>query len=260
MTKIEWTDRAWNPVTGCTKVSPGCANCYAESVAGRLGRMSAANGYKRPPRHFDVTPHPDRLEVPYAWKTPKRVFVCSMGDLFHEGVPDEFIHRVYQVMHQCPQHTFQVLTKRPQRMLDIASYYCRAPGIINSSNIWFGVSVEDQQRADERIPLLLQMPPAPRFVSCEPLLGPVEINKRWLTGAPRVDWVIAGCESGPNRRPADADWFRSLRDQCAAAGVPFFLKQMDVEGRVVKMPKLDGVVHDAIPALTTKDDGPGGER
>lgn len=215
--QIEWTDATWNPTTGCTKVSQGCKHCYAERIFHR----------PYPGRKFtDVRTHPDRLRQPLSWQRPRRIFVNSMSDLFHEDVPDEFIMQVFFIMAAAGRHTFQVLTKRPRRMLDWFAWFeaCKPAYDRNDpySNVWLGVSVENQEAADERIPLLRQTPAAVRFLSCEPLLGGMDISPYLRS----VDWVIAGGESGPGARPADLAWFRSLRDQCAAAGVPFFMKQM----------------------------------
>ena len=261
--KIEWTERVWNPVTGCTKVSQGCKNCYAERMAKRLaGRC----GYPADDP-FRVTIHSDRLAQPLHWRKPSRVFVNSMSDLFHPDVPGGFIAAVFGIMAACPQHTFQVLTKRPARMKtwfeDLKSVgpanrcypaeTCRAHAMNKTldsvrskltgydtrwplPNVWLGVSAENQETADQRIPLLLQAPAAVRFVSCEPLLGPVDLagasggndylGDHWDRNVgPGIDWVIAGGESGPGARPMHLDWARSLRDQCAAARVPFFFKQ-----------------------------------
>lgn len=222
---IEWTDATWNPVTGCTKVSQGCKNCYAERVFPR----------PYPGRKFtDVQTHPDRLEQPLRWKKPRRIFVNSMSDLFHEDVPNEFIFDVFTIMARAHWHTFQVLTKRPERMAELVAEPVEDGEEPPPRNIWWGVSVEDQATADERIPLLQQTPAAIRFLSCEPLLGNMNIERylvRKNVGGPGeattygVDWVIAGGESGPKARPSHPDWFRSLRDQCAAAGVPYFFKQ-----------------------------------
>jgi protein gp37 len=231
-TDIEWTatknidgtitkGKVWNPVTGCTKVSQGCKNCYAEVLAKRFWGER---------KFTDVQCHPERLEQPLHWRKPSRVFVNSMSDLFHPDVPDEFIYSVWNIISQSPQHTYQILTKRPERM------FRRLSNLGFRENVWIGVSVEDQATADDRIPLLLQTPAAVRFVSCEPLLGPVDLSE-WLfpdethpshgilTGDPQLDWVIVGGESGPHARPMHPDWARSLRDQCQAAGVPFFFKQ-----------------------------------
>ena len=240
-TKIEWTDETWNPATGCTRVSEGCKNCYAKRMARRLaGRY----GYPKVPHHFDVVLHLDRLLQPPKWKKSRRVFVCSMGDLFHENVPNSFIECVFNIMVGSSQHIFQVLTKRPLRMRNfIKTYY---PGLANARHIWLGVSVENQATADERIPLLLQTPAAVRFVSCEPLLGPADLSK-WLRerrggyfpiGLPRqqpclpsnwhqppLDWIIVGGESGPSARPMHPQWARDIRDQCQAASIPYFHKQ-----------------------------------
>ncbi len=275
MTKIEWTDETWSPITGCSKVSTGCKNCYAERMAPRLaGRF----GYPEDDP-FSVTLHPDRLNVPFHWRKPRRVFVCSMGDLFHEHVPDEFLHRVLDVIGRAEDHIFQVLTKRPDRMRSFVSESNRlaSPGMgwrfggpFPLPNLWLGVSCEDQQTADERIPILLDTPAAVRFVSLEPLLGPIEFpvdyNINWLgeerhqdcegcsstpvRGQPYcpghdvggIDWVIAGSESGSRskRRACNIEWVRSIRDQCVDAGVSFFLKQLHVDGKKVSIPELDG--------------------
>jgi protein gp37 len=241
--KIEWTDATWNPVTGCTKVSQGCKNCYAEREMKRFW----------PGRSFtDVQLHPDPLEQPLHWRRPRRVFVNSMSDLFHESVPDLFIARVFSVMGMAGQHTFQILTKRPSRMLE---WFNKKPGmwpkdmgLSLAANIWLGVSCEDQETAEKRIPYLLATPAAVRFVSCEPLLGPINLAAalpgirgelariahsidqrimydRQSAPIPYIDWIIVGGESGPNARPMHRDWVRSLRDQCVAAEVPFFFKQ-----------------------------------
>ncbi len=251
-TSIEWTDETWNPVTGCTKVSPGCDHCYAERITNRFGGPGA----------FDtVVLHPERLEIPLRWRKPRRIFTCSMADLFHDDVPDEFIARVWAVMAMAGTHTFQVLTKRPGRMasllrrrefivavqkagLDILGppWSWHVPSIegepVNwpTRNVWLGTSVESQKWADVRIPKLLETPAALRFLSCEPLLGPIDLG--FLEPCDHIrqshadigcwnalDWVIVGGESGPNARPMHPDWARSLRDQCVAAGVPFFFKQ-----------------------------------
>jgi protein gp37 len=281
---IEWTDATWNPVTGCTKVSQGCKHCYAERVFPRVyGKHMMQDFHSdagparailppRPRRFTDVVSHPDRLDQPLHWKKPRRVFVNSMSDLFHEDVPDEFLDSVFRVMVRARKHTFQILTKRPERMRaymgsfkpDGDGWVTRngvpAMGKIQSSpliadnnwppaNIWLGTSVEDQETANERIPLLLQTPAAIRFVSYEPALDAVQFT-RWLyestacancgdaswpaghccddpliVATPSLHWLIAGGESGPNARPAHPDWFRSARDQCVAAGVAFFFKQ-----------------------------------
>jgi protein gp37 len=222
VTAIEWTDATWNPVTGCTKVSLGCAHCYAERITERFGRQ----------KFTDVVLHPERLDIPLRWKKPRRVFVNSMSDLFHEDAPDEFIGKVWEVMEEASAHTFQILTKRAGRMHMWVDEKAHA----YLPNVWLGVSVEDQERADERIPLLVDTPAAVRFVSCEPMLGPVDIresltvdwrgnNQEAPDGLPALDWVIVGGESGPGARPMQPEWARSIRDQCVAAGVPFFFKQ-----------------------------------
>jgi protein gp37 len=216
-TIIEWTDLVWNPVTGCTKISAGCKNCYAERMFHR----------PYPGRAFtDVRVHPERLEYPPHWRKPRRVFVNSMSDLFHEAVPFEFILAVLAHAVFADWHTYQILTKRPERMLEFAEWmYTKAPCRVELMRrcLQFIVSVEDQPTADQRIPLLLQFPCTVRGVSYEPALGPLVFNGP--AGAGKIDWVIAGGESGPRARPAHPDWFRSVRDQCQAAGVPFFFKQ-----------------------------------
>jgi protein gp37 len=248
-TTIEWTDAVWNPVTGCNKVSPGCSRCYAETIDHRfdhdnVGKLPWAFPASRGGR--GVTLHPERLEQPLHWKKSRRVFVNSMSDLFHEDVPDVFIDQVFGIMDGCRRHTFQVLTKRPDRMLPYLTalnnqridrgaaaaqgldFVHRLDPIYPLPNVWLGVSVENQLWAERRIPLLLQTPAAVRFLSCEPLLGPLdltnalELSSTWGT---RCNWVITGGESGPKARPMHPDWARSIRDQCQAAGVPFFYKQ-----------------------------------
>jgi protein gp37 len=238
-TKIEWADRVWNPVTGCTKISEGCKNCYAERMSKRLaGRCGYPKDYP-----FKVTMHPERLKELDGLKKPSKIFVCSMGDLFHYFVPFDFIGSVFEEMICHAQHTFMVLTKRPARMKDFIDWYFGEDEII-PSNIWLGVSAENQAAADERIPILLQTRAAVRFVSCEPLLGKISLNElhyqdvvsidalRGLYGFPipheptgaKLDWVIVGGETSPRARPCHPDWVRGLRDQCQAAQVPFFFK------------------------------------
>lgn len=285
MTAISWTDETWNPVTGCTMVSPGCALCYAQTVDYRfdhdkVGKLPWAFPASQGGR--GVTLHPDRLDKPLHWKKPRRIFVDSMSDLFHEDVPFEFIAKVWDTMFNTsvlantPHHTYQILTKRPDLMLEFSKWMNDTQHRrIDYSNVWLGVSVENQLWADRRIPLLLQTPAAVRFISAEPLLAPVDIDPflecpHWndsvygaeggdiccqLCGKPRacqplgLDWIIAGCESGPKHRPMDTDWARSLRDQCQAAGVPFFLKQMYVDGKKVETPELDGKAWAEMPEV-----------
>jgi protein gp37 len=356
-TGIEWTDATWNPVVGCSPVSPGCLNCYAATMARRLEAMgrpeyvgltverggeSVSHTLKGRPTVVHRTPRrrvfsgvvrclEDRLLEPLHWRKPRRVFVCSMADLFHEAVPFEFIDRVFAVMALCPQHTFQVLTKRPERMAEylrgltcgdvevdsvtgLARLGCAAGDMLDGAwiwgegkrhrkaienfitdthdeeyacgacedddrepqpiawplpNVWLGASAEDQPRLDERVPHLLRCPAAVRFLSCEPLLGPVDLNR---VGGPRevraygdkiaviptlphggpesiedslfVHWVIVGGESGPNARPCDVDHVRSIVRQCRAAGVPVFVKQLGrwIGGDNSTFP-LNGLVH-----------------
>lgn len=309
-TNISWTDYVWNPVTGCTKISPGCQNCYAARMAKRL-----AGRYGYPAAEpFQVTLHPDRLDEPFRWKKPRRVFVPSMGDLFHANVPLEYIDRVFAVMAWAWRHTFLVLTKRPERMAgwfqwvhrrkrgywcgeagylldswhgyegsgsDCSCVICRQPGpadhyfpgrspltLGDSSlcapwplpNVWLGYSASTQADLERGLPHLLDCPAALRFLSLEPLLGPIDL--RLATRCDRncseyqnaecpgtsgpcimqrlVDWVIVGGESGHNARPCDLAWVRSIRDQSKAAGVPFFYKQRVENGKKIEMPELDG--------------------
>jgi protein gp37 len=221
-THIEWTQMTWNPVTGCDKVSQGCKNCYAERMARRLTAMGVA----RYERGFEVVQHEDLVELPSKWKQPRLIFVNSMSDLFHERVGADFIARVFATMAACSQHRFQILTKRSQRLLDLA------PTLPWTPNIWMGVSVENEA-AVGRIDHLRQVPAAVRFLSCEPLLGP--LDKLDLQG---VHWVIVGGESGPRARPMQGEWVESIQRQCKHAGVAFFFKQWggvrkDLTGRTL---------------------------
>lgn len=269
-TGIEWTDATWNPTTGCDQVSPGCDHCYALTQAKRLKAMGQPD-YQTDGRPetsgpgFGLAMHPHRLDQPLRWTKPRRVFVNSMSDLFHPRVSDEFIARVWAVMALAEQHTFQVLTKRPKRMRALLSSNAFTDAVIDIAadhplldqraargqwpltgwdatfplpNVWLGTSVEDQTRANDRVPVLLDTPAAVRFLSCEPLLGPVELMFSrcaehdfpggFCISCPnrqRLDWVIVGGESGKDARPMQPDWARSLRDQCATAGVAFHFKQ-----------------------------------
>jgi protein gp37 len=206
---IEWTEMTWNPVTGCTKVSPGCLNCYAERMAKRLKAM----GVGRYEAGFALRTHEDALEAPLHWEAPRKVFVNSMSDLFHRDVPLAFIQRVFDVMNHCPQHQFQILTKRAGRLRALADRLNWTP------NIWMGISVEDQKRA-RRAFELAAVPAHVRFLSVEPLLGPIE--QLPLDG---IHWVIVGGESGPGARPMEPAWVDGILRQCRARGVAFFFKQ-----------------------------------
>ncbi|RWO37270.1 MAG: phage Gp37/Gp68 family protein [Mesorhizobium sp.] len=266
---IEWTDATWNPIVGCSILSPGCTHCYAMGMAARIEAMTAAlqaKGQTGAPHYVGTTKKvkghaiwtgklamaPEHiLRDPLTWRSTRRIFVNSMGDLFHEDVPHEWIDRVFAVMALSPQHTFQVLTKRAKRMREYVSN-ARGPNSFPTRdwplpNVWLGVSAERQQEADERIPELRATPAAVRFVSAEPLLGPIDFQTiigesgpygrlvpfnalrktRWTDGDPTnaIDWIIVGGESGPDARPMHPAWARSIRDQCAAARVPFFFKQ-----------------------------------
>ncbi len=295
MSSIEWTDITWNPTTGCDRVSPGCDHCYALTMAKRLKGMGSAK-YQRDgdPRTsgpgFGITEHATALSAPLHWRKPQKVFVNSMSDLFHAGISDEFIARVWAVMAATPQHTYQVLTKRHGRMrsllsstafdLSVASEWTKlgvqAGGLDDDHtppyplpNVWLGVSVEDQKRADLRIPALLNTPGAVRFLSCEPLLGPVDLDP-WMWDpvwssdpefskrAPRsispsrigLDWVIAGGESGTGARPMHPAWAQQLRDQCSTAGVPFLFKQWGGPTPKANGRELDGRTWDEYPAVS----------
>lgn len=309
-TAIEWTDQTWNPTVGCTQVSPGCDHCYAKAITERFSGKGS----------FDqVVLHENRLNAPLHWRKPRMVFVNSMSDLFHQDVPDEFIARVFAVMAITPQHTYQVLTKRHGRMRSLlntpdfwtsvgrfarhfgyhfkekaANYLGGGQNIYDTTewetrrrldNVWLGVSVEDQKRADLRIPALLDTPAAVRFVSAEPLLGPIDLHgpadahghrarlTYWLLGrpgwgpdvtlpsglamrdmttGPRLDWVIVGGESGPGARPMDPDWACVLRDQCASAGVAFFFKQWGGRSPKAGGRLLDGRTYDEFPTAEAR--------
>jgi len=239
-TKIEWCDKVWNPVTGCTPVSEGCRNCYAKRMANRLqGRYGYPAGDP-----FRVIWHEDKLKQPAHWRKPQKIFVCSMGDLFHEDVPDEYIWRVFQeATFGNRRHTYLFLTKRPERMRDWflanqhrfwnfkPSPYISVPW--PDPCLWLGVTAENQIRADERIPILLSIPAAKHFVSVEPMLGPVDL-RRWLREpisdglldfSPKLDWVIAGPETGSGKRECKDEWIRNLFVQCQQSHVPFFDKR-----------------------------------
>ncbi|WP_306358969.1 MULTISPECIES: DUF5131 family protein [unclassified Nocardia] len=304
MTGIEWTEATWNPVTGCDRVSPGCDHCYALSMAARLKAMGSGK-YQRDgdPRTsgpgFGVTVHPAALEIPLRWRSPRLVFVNSMSDLFHADVPEDAVARVFAVMLAASRHTFQVLTKRPGRLrnlmrrtdfaqqvfeLAVRDYGMPSERAASSwwplPNVWLGVSAEDQRWAEIRIPTLVDTPAACRFVSCEPLLGEVDLGRflfpnpcphgcgcRWpehpeqfecacdgpctapeWRPVPALGWVIVGGESGPAARPMHPHWALNLLEQCTAAGVPFFFKQWG--GRTPKQNGrvLDGQVWDQMPA------------
>ena len=289
-TKIGWTEATWNIITGCSIVSPGCVNCYAMGLAGtRLKNHPSRKGLTNPSKSGPVWNGQVRfneqwIDQPMRWKKPRHIFVAAHGDLFHEHVHDDWIATIFGIMARCPQHTFQILTKRPERMLN----FIKGPGRLWTMpghdgrvtfidpwplpNVWLGVSAENQKYADERIPFLLDTPAARHFVSLEPqiehihlgyigwpdlskkacarnginaLLGMDYRNERHGAEMPRLDWVIQGCESGRNRRDFNFDWARSMRDQCEAAGIPYFLKQMPIDGKykIVTEPKLDGVRH-----------------
>jgi protein gp37 len=230
---IEWTDATWNPVTGCTKISPGCKNCYAERLALRLKEM----GNPRYKNGFGITLHPDQFDLPLRWGKPKMIFVNSMSDLFHELVPDDHIKRIFATMVKADWHIFQILTKRAERLAKLA------PQLPWPPHVWQGVSVENRAYTN-RVTALLRVPSAVRFLSVEPLLGP--IDNLPLRG---IHWVIVGGESGPRHRPIRPEWVREIRQQCLTAEVPFFFKQWG--GRTPKSGGriLDGRTWDAMPLI-----------
>jgi len=243
---IEWTQTTWNPVAGCTPVSPGCLNCYAARMALRLERMGGKPGTKyegtatrsrdgRPVFQGRINLDEGALTQPLSWRLPRTIFVNSMSDLFHENVPVPFIRRVFAVMAECPQHVFQVLTKRPERALELAG---ELPW---SDNVWLGTSVE-LKRYYDRIRLLKRIPAKVRFLSCEPLLGP--LARIPLAG---IDWVIVGGESGPHSRPMQGSWALQIKEQCEAKGVHFFFKQWGGVNKKKTGRELDGQTWDEMP-------------
>lgn len=232
---IEWTDSTWNPVTGCTKLSQGCKHCYAQTFAERW-RGTPGHPYEQ---GFDMRLWPNRLEAPLSWKKPRTIFVNSMSDLFHEKIPFEFIQSVFRTMELATWHTFQILTKRSERLFEVAS---QLPW---PENVWMGVSVE-MARYKPRIDHLRSVPSAVRFLSLEPLLGPLDILD--LTG---IHWVIVGGESGPGARPIEAKWVREIRKQCRATGVPFFFKQWGGVQKKRSGRLLDGRTWDGMPEKHT---------
>ena len=312
MSKIEWTDETWNCIRGCTVLSKGCTNCYAMKQARRFsgegmpyeGLTKLTNG--GPVWTGEVRLVPELLEQPLRWRKPRRIFVNSMSDLFHEDVPFEFIASVFAIMGVTTRHTYQILTKRPERMLEFfewalqaqdddgtwyrlcgpdeiytggrifdhwpkhiewyganqnrGSGYDNCGPLFPYENVWLGTSIEDQPTADERISLLLQAPAAVYFVSYEPALASVDFrpympNELWndvpgWNENPNLDWIIAGSESGPRARAAEWSWFRSVKDQCVAAGVPFFFKQWVERGRKESLPELDGQMWNQFPGET----------
>ena len=229
--RIEWTESTWNPVTGCTKVSAGCANCYAERMAKRLQAMGQPNYV----HGFEVTCHPGALGLPLTWRKPQTVFVNSMSDLYHEAVPFSFVEDVFFTMNRASWHCFQILTKRAERLAQLA------PALTWTPNVWQGVTVEDRDNAG-RIGSLRAVPAAVHFLSLEPLLGPLPGLD--LSG---IDWVIVGGESGPGARPMRAEWVADIRDQCLDANVPFFFKQWGGVRKKAAGRELDGRTWDEMP-------------
>lgn len=253
--QIEWTDSTWNPTTGCTKVSRGCDHCYAERLANRLlsgtyrSRLPVVNNAENRADPFALRIWPERLTIPASWRTPRRVFVNSMSDLFHVDVPALFIRQCFEVMLEIDRHVYQILTKRPARaarfVRDNADLF---DGGVLPEHIWIGTSVEDQEAA-YRIAHLQQVPATIRFLSCEPLLGPVVLSEslRGPEAGMGIHWVIVGGESGPDARPLDGAWVRSLRDQCSDLEIPFFFKQWGGLTPKAGGRELDGTVWDEYP-------------
>lgn len=233
---IEWTEATWNPVTGCTKISPGCKNCYAERMSFRLKAMGQPNYVNG----FDLTLQERMLSVPQRWKQPRTIFVNSMSDLFHKDVPLSYIQRVFKVMNDTSRHSYQVLTKRAERLLELQEH------LQWGQNIWMGVSVESKKYYP-RIDALRETNAAVKFLSLEPLLGP--LNKLDLDG---IHWVIAGGESGPGARPMRKQWVRSIRDQCVEASVPFFFKQWGGTNKKKAGRILDSRTWDEMPGIPSK--------
>lgn len=256
---IEWTDSTWNPVVGCTKVSEGCRHCYAERMARRLAAMAdgAIASGQNPGRKANylavingrgrwnntVFLDDSALDAPTTWREPRTIFVNSMSDLFHEDVPIDFIRRVFDTMNRCPQHTFQVLTKRPHVAVKLA------PQLDWSPNIWMGTSIEDH-RVTKRVAYLQKIPARIRFLSVEPLIGP--ISRLPLRG---IQWVIVGGESGPGARPIQADWVRCIRDRCVAKSIPFFFKQWGGVNKKASGRLLDERTWDELPSLAQTPSG-----
>ena len=233
-TRISWADASWNPVTGCSEVSPGCDRCYAKAIAERY------RGTPAYPQGFDVTLRPHKLDQPVRWERPRRIFVNSMSDLFHREIPDDYLRDIWDTMLKADQHIYLILTKRAHRM----AHKVKTLGLDLAAHIWLGVSAENQKFADNRIPPLLSIGSATPWVSAEPLIGPIDMTAY----LPAVKWCVVGGESGPGRRHMEYDWARSLRDQCGAAGVAFHLKQGN-DTRPGRDNVLDGRKHEEFPDM-----------
>jgi len=256
-TKIEWATETWNPIIGCSKISPGCQNCYAERMAVRLANMNHVAYYQavtcpgphQQPNKWNGKTYlvESALNKPFMWKKPRRIFVCSMSDLFHESVPFEWISMVYECVASNPQHTFLFLTKRPERMKSYFDYIQKTfkdagSQYIQLPNLYLGVTAENQEQANKRIPILLQIPAAKRFVSIEPMLESVTLKQ-----INYLDWVIVGAESGPGRRECHPEWVSNVVDQCKQSSIPVLVKQLYINGKKVSLPKINGKVYDQYP-------------
>ena len=267
--KIQWCNATWNPIIGCAKISAGCQNCYAEKMARRLSTMPVTEWSYR--NVIDIHGkwnnatflNDNTLEKPFTWKTRKLVFVCSMGDLFHESVPFAWVDEVIRVIRWTKRHTYLFLTKRPERMRDYFSTYVPEKYLMDNGdtleNLWLGVTCENQRMADQRIPILLQIPAKGRFVSVEPMLGWVNLSG-WLgsinclyrnclypTTLNKIDWVIAGAESGPGRRPCKIEWIEQLITDCENLNIPIFIKQIFAGKKKISMPEINGKTHNQFP-------------
>jgi protein gp37 len=274
-TSIQWTDETWNPVVGCERISPGCAHCYAKTLHDKRHTAVLA-GKKLAPQYAEpfetVQLKGERLNAPLRWREPRMVFVNSVSDLFHEDVPASYIAKVFSVMAQARRHTFQVLTKRAARMLEIVPTLAATHTAPDGSgwplpNVWLGVSVENQHFADERIPLLLQTPAAVRFISAEPLLEPVILNLKEIALAAdheaiagSIDWVIVGGESGPGARPFDARWARLIVKECRSYGAACFVKQLGAKVLDRNDAGYEGDTPTSWPMDTDTEDNPRGYR
>ena len=255
-TGIEYLDYTWNPTHGCSRISVGCVNCWAEEMSKRLAAMDVPGYNRQDP--FKVTFHPDRLDEPFKRKKPARIGVSFMGDLFHPLVAVESIRLIFNIM-MISDHTFFILTKRPARMVKVLNLIFEEWTFEDMDNIWFGVTAENQQQADNRIPILLKLPVKNHWVSVEPMLGPIDLYQYLICEScldpkvcwcrdPRLNWVVCGSESGPGARPMDIEWVKSLKGQCKRAdNIPFMFKQMIKAGKKISAPKLNGKSYMEMP-------------
>lgn len=239
ITKIQWTNKSWNIVTGCSHDFQCWDRCYARNMANRLQKMGVKKYQNITNKGFAPTFHPEELGLPVTWKKPCKIFVCSMGDLFNIDVPDDWVNQVFETIQNCPQHIFQILTKRPDRMKNY--FFDKNYRYMVMKNLWIGTTIESTQYYSRKYELDL-ITAKTKFLSCEPLIGRMPIMD-----LSSINWIIVGCESGPKARPMNLDWVREIRDQCVSQNIPFFFKQAMVNGKLVKMPELDGRVYDQYP-------------